>query len=521
MIVDVEQSLKAEPSARIFISYSRKDMPFADRLDAALKARGFETLIDRTEIYAFEDWWKRIQALIGRADTIVFVLSPDAVLSDVALKEVAHGAALSKRFAPIVCRRMETAAVPEAVRRLNFIFFDDPARFETSVDQLAQALRTDISWIRQHTDYGEAARRWAAAGLPGGLLLRSPALDVAEHWIASRPSGAPAPSEETRTFIAESRQGARSAQRLRRLVQIAIFTLLLGIIGGLVGWINQSYLEEKIHWYGTVRPYMLREFRPHVLAVQAEQALRPKDTFRECEKDCPEMVVLPAGSFSMGSSSLSTSMPQHEVAIMAPFAVAKFELTFAEWDACASVGACPQAADSGKGRGNKPAINVSWNDAQKYVAWLSLMTGKSYRLMSEAEYEYAARGGTRTAYYWGDQIGTNNANCADCGSAWANKETAPVGKFAPNAFGLYDMGGNVWEWVIDCYHENYNGAPIDGSAWMTGVSGCPNGGGQHVIRGGGYQAPSRTVRSDFRYFGTEIDRWDDRGFRVGRTIVPP
>jgi formylglycine-generating enzyme required for sulfatase activity len=521
MIVDAEQALTAGPSARIFISYSRKDMPFADRLEAALKARGFETLIDRTEIYAFEDWWKRIQALIGRADTIVFVLSPDAVASDVALKEVAHGAMLNKRFAPIVCRQVEIGAVPEAVRRLNFIFFDDPAHFEASADQLAQALHTDIGWIRQHTDYGEAARRWSAAGRPGGLLLRSPALDVAEHWITSRPHGAPAPSEETQAFVAESRQGARSARRLRRLVQIVIYTLLLGIIGGLIGWINQSYLEEQIHWYATVRPYMLREFRPHVLAVQAEQALRPNDTFRECAKDCPEMVVLPAGSFSMGSSSISTSMPQHQVTIKVPFAVAKFELTFAEWDACTAVGACPQAADSGKGRGSKPVINVSWNDAEKYAAWLSLMTGKSYRLLSEAEYEYAARGGTQTAYYWGDQIGTNNANCADCGSAWANKETAPVGKFAPNAFGLYDMGGNVWEWVADCYHGNYDHAPIDGSAWMTGVAGCPNGGGQHVIRGGGYQAPSRTVRSDFRYFGTEIDRWDDRGFRVGRTFAPP
>ncbi len=251
--------------------------------------------------------------------------------------------------------------------------------------------------------------------------------------------------------------------------------------------------------------------------AEAEQALSPKDTFRECTRDCPEMVVLPAGSFTMGSSVF---IPRHEVTIAAPFAVAKFELTFAEWDACALVGACPQAADSGKGRGNKPVINVSWNDAGKYVAWLSLMTGKSYRLLSEAEYEYAARAGTQTAYYWGDQVGTNNANCAECGSAWANrKDTAPVGAFAPNPFGLYDMGGNVWEWVVDCYHDNYNQAPTDGAAWMTNVTGCPNGGGQHVIRGGSYQGPARTVRPDFRYYGTEIDRWDDRGFRVGRTLA--
>ncbi|MGB8279285.1 MAG: toll/interleukin-1 receptor domain-containing protein, partial [Methylovirgula sp.] len=130
MIADAEQAPGTEPKARIFISYSRKDMAFADKLEAALKARGFEPLIDRTEIYAFEDWWKRIEALIARADTVVFVLSPDAVASDVALKEVAHAASLNKRFAPIVCRHVQAGATPEPLRRLNYIFFDDPARFE-------------------------------------------------------------------------------------------------------------------------------------------------------------------------------------------------------------------------------------------------------------------------------------------------------------------------------------------------------------------------------------------------------
>ena len=177
----------AEPRARVFISYSRKDMAFADRLEAALKARGFDPLIDRTEIYAFEDWWKRIEALIGRADTVVFVLSPDAIASEVALKEVAHASSLNKRFAPIVCRRAEDSATPEALRRLNFIFFDDPQRFEASTDKLAEALQTDIGWIRNHTEYGEAARRWSAGGRPSGLLLRSPTLEAAERWIASRP----------------------------------------------------------------------------------------------------------------------------------------------------------------------------------------------------------------------------------------------------------------------------------------------------------------------------------------------
>src|ERR1700722_5972983 len=146
MIEDINAQA-AEPKARIFISYSRKDMAFTDRLDAALKARGFEPLIDRAEIYAFEDWWKRLQALIERADTIVFVLSPDSVASREAMKEVEYAASLNKRFAPIVCRRVEDAAVPDTLRRLNFVFFDDAAQFEASADRLTEALHTDIGWI--------------------------------------------------------------------------------------------------------------------------------------------------------------------------------------------------------------------------------------------------------------------------------------------------------------------------------------------------------------------------------------
>ena len=197
MAADGEQARDAEPKTKVFISYSRKDTAFADSIEAALKARGFEPLIDRSEIYAFEDWWKRIQALIGRADTVVFVLSPDAVASEITLKEVALAASLNKRFAPIVYRGVADKAVPETLRELNFIFFDDPTRFEESVDQLAEALDTNIEWIRQHTEYGEAERRWSAAGRPNSLLLRSPTLDVAEHWIVTRPRSAPEPTKDS------------------------------------------------------------------------------------------------------------------------------------------------------------------------------------------------------------------------------------------------------------------------------------------------------------------------------------
>jgi formylglycine-generating enzyme required for sulfatase activity len=153
------------------------------------------------------------------------------------------------------------------------------------------------------------------------------------------------------------------------------------------------------------------------------------------------------------------------VSFVKPFAVSKFDVTFADWDACTSMGGCPLIGDSGFGRGTEPVLNVSWDDAQGYVAWLSKMTGRPYRLLTEAEWEYAARAGTTTAYPWGDVIGIGNASCNNCGSQWDNRQASPVGSFKPNGFGLYDMEGDLWQWVEDCYNDSYDGAPADGSAW--------------------------------------------------------
>jgi len=231
--------------ARVFISYSRKDITFADRLDAALKARGFEPLLDRTDIYAFEEWWKRVEDLITRADTVVFVLSPDAVRpGSVSLKEVKFAASLNKRFAPIVFRPVQDKDVPEALAKLNFIFFDDMAGFEQSADKLGEALNTDISWIRQHTDFGEQARRWALAKGPSGLLLRSPVLEQAERWIAARPKGAPAPTEETQAFIRRSRQ---AATRRRNILtgSLAAGLVLALALAGLAYWQRDIAVEQR------------------------------------------------------------------------------------------------------------------------------------------------------------------------------------------------------------------------------------------------------------------------------------
>jgi formylglycine-generating enzyme required for sulfatase activity len=265
---------------------------------------------------------------------------------------------------------------------------------------------------------------------------------------------------------------------------------------------------------------MIAQVRPYVLTAAAEQALKPFASFRECAKDCPEMIVIPAGEFTMGSPATEKGRseeegPQHKVIIVRTFAVAKFDVTFADWDACVSVGGCPQRSHLDGGQVTKPVIYVTWDQAQQYVAWLTRMTGQPYRLLTEAEWEYAARAGTTTAYYWGDEIGTGNANCDGCGSQRDNKEPTPVGSFAPNAFGLYDMAGNVWQWVEDCNHSDYGGAPTDGSAWISGE--CSS----RIARGGSGYAGLENVRSATRAWESPGVGYDGLGFRVARTLLLP
>ena len=297
----------------------------------------------------------------------------------------------------------------------------------------------------------------------------------------------------------------------------AIYGLLVIVIIGLVGWINQATIADQWRWWTVTRPYMVSQVRPHVLTAAQEQALKPGDSFKECAQDCPEMIVVPAGSFTMGGPT-NVEKPQHTVTFAKPFAVAKSELTFADWDACVAGGGCNgyKPAHQGWGRGQQPVINVNWDDAQAYVAWLSEVTGKTYRLLSEAEYEYAARAETTTAYPWGDDIGKNNANCDGCGSKWDDKQTAPVGSFAPNKFGLYDMVGNVFEWTEDCVHTNYDGAPTNGSAWITGGD-CSS----RILRGGSWSFSPDYLRSAFRFWGTSDYRFSCIGFRLGRTLLTP
>ncbi|MDE0332830.1 MAG: SUMF1/EgtB/PvdO family nonheme iron enzyme [Nitrospinae bacterium] len=270
-------------------------------------------------------------------------------------------------------------------------------------------------------------------------------------------------------------------------------------------------------------------------ATQRLQAPAVAEQFRDCAA-CPEMVVVPAGSYVMGSPSSEEGRydhegPQHRVTISESFAVGAYEVTFEEWDACVSAGGCGGYGpdDGGSGRGRRPVINVNWDDVQRFVAWLRIETGEPYRLLSEAEWEYVARAGTTTARYWGETESgqCRHANGADQTAKKAldgrtvascddgHAPMAPTGTYVANNYGLYDLLGNVWEWVEDCANDSYRGAPVDGSAWESGK--CSS----RVIRGGSWFDEPRSLRSASREWGdTTGYRGADVGFRVARTLTP-
>jgi formylglycine-generating enzyme required for sulfatase activity len=253
------------------------------------------------------------------------------------------------------------------------------------------------------------------------------------------------------------------------------------------------------------------------------------ESFKDCA-DCPEMAAAPSGSFTMGSPQSEPERyddegPQHKVTIAEPFAAGKFAVTFAQWDACVAAGGCGgyKPGDNGWGRGDRPVVNVSWDDAKAYVAWLSKKTGKTYRLLTEAEREYVTRAATapgkETPFWWGSSITPERANY-DGNSTYAGggaqgeyrQKTAPVKSFEPNPWGLYQVHGNVWEWVEDCWADDYANAPRDGSAITSAECAV------RVARGGSWLSEAKLLRAAVRSKGEPGDRHNSLGFRVARTF---
>jgi formylglycine-generating enzyme required for sulfatase activity len=343
---------------------------------------------------------------------------------------------------------------------------------------------------------------WDHSSLTGDVLLVAPAAGSAPA------AAAPGPSEAERVWAEASKTK------------------------------NPAVLEAFIARYGDsfyadLARARLEELRSQTLAALpapgrpttsgGTRPLRVKDVFQSCDV-CPEMVVVPPGSFTMGSpgnepARSTAEGPQHAVTIAKPFAVSRFAVTFAEWDACVADRGCNgyRPADEGWDRGRRPVINVSWNDAKAYVMWLSRKTGRPYRLLSEAEREYVARAGTSTPFWFGATVSTQQANYDGTrgyngGGTGENREkTVLVDSFAANPWGLYQVHGNVWEWVEDCWHADYANAPSDGSA----VGGeCT----RRVLRGGSWTDAPGFLRSAFRKGDQMSARDQSIGFRVAAPL---
>jgi len=222
----------------------------------------------------------------------------------------------------------------------------------------------------------------------------------------------------------------------------------------------------------------------------------------------PEMVSIPGGTFAMGSEDDPSEKLMHRVTIK-PFAISKFPITVREWNACVAARSCTYVP---AGKDDAPVANLSWADAQQFVEWLSKVTQRSFRLPSEAEWEYAARGGTRTKFWWGDQLQADMANCKGCNQPYDASQPLKVGSFKPNPFGLYDMGGNIHQWVADCWHKNYQGAPADGSPRVD--NDCLT----HVMRSGSWKNDPSYVRPSSRdQYDTGV-RYPTHGFRVAHSL---
>ena len=337
-----------------------------------------------------------------------------------------------------------------------------------------------------------------------------------DNGLRKRPNGKP--TRRKKGLVHSIEQNVRD----RRLPYGPIAGILLAVLivfSGIYCWSVRQV--EKENWYRTVEP----QPPPKEIAAptpekkpEAKKEIISK-VFRDRLKngqEGPEMVVVPAGSFKMGDvqgGGLSDELPARTVNIQKPFAIGRYEVTFEEYDQFAKATNRQLPGDKGWGRGRRPVINVSWQDAVAYAKWLSEQNGKRYRLPTEAEWEYAARGGKETAYWWGKDFVKGMANCNGCGSQWERKQTAPVGSFKPNPFGLYDTAGNVWEWVEDCWHDNYNGAPVDGSAWKEkGGGNC----GQRVLRGGSWNLGPVTLRVSSRSGDYAGNR--DLGFRLAQDL---
>ncbi len=430
--------------ADVFISYAREDRPLAARLAHALESGGRTVWWDR-EILPGTDFAELIGAELARAKAVVVIWSPASVASRW-VRDEAHEGLDRGVLVPVLAG---VAEPPLGYRSLHAV---DLGGWTGGEDAALTDLELAIDALR--------------TGIP----------------VGDRPELAPPTPPPWRRWLS----------LLRVPLALAAVAAL-----GLGAWL---LLPSLIEWRDN------RE-RPKLPEPGAGDVV---SRFQDCP-DCPEMLALPAGPFGMGASwwdrdAQSDERPRVTVTVAGPFAIGRTEVTFAEWEACRSGGGCGGRVpdDAGFGRARHPVIDVDWNDAQAYLAWLRRHTGRPYRLPTEAEWEYACRAGTSTAYPFGDAIGPALANYDR-----KHPGTREVASYPPNPWGLHDMNGNVWEWVEDVWNDGHGGRPADAAARTGGPD--PQ---EHVIKGGSWDDRARRVRCASRNGMDDTHREDEIGFRV-------
>ncbi len=459
-----------------------------------LQANGHSVWWD-TSLQSGEAFRDAINRELDAADAVVVIWTPQSVKSEWVLSEAETGRRL-KKLVTLRTRDVEPWQFPRPFDTLHTLFVDDHVAILTD---LARFGLGSPSAPPTTTNYGTSADERLFAEVE-----KAGTAEALQFYLDEFPQGAHAPIVRFRLKAAqgqreqqqrEAAENQQRAQAVRRSAEGRIKVDTKIVHGAPDGWFKPG--AGKQEW-----------FKDH--------------------EHGPEMVVVPAGSYTMGSPANEPQRYDNEtqvkVTIPAPFAVGRFAVTFAEWDACVADGGCGgyKPGDERWGRGKHPVINVNWDDAQAYVAWLSQKTGHAYRLLSEAEWEYAARAGTTTPFWWGTAIMPAQANYDGSVDPYAGggskgeyrQRTVPVDSFQANPWGLYNVHGNVWEWSEDWWNDSNSGNPGDGTARLSGD------GSRRVLRGGSWFNLPLNLRSAYRIRFTTDYRFNLHGFRVGRTLTP-